>query len=282
MGDAASPGGFPGVVANRQLDLGWTPSGYCGLLTIDIVSFCDHSRSDHVRQYLRDALYNLLHKGLACCRMSIDDYYYEDRGDGVVVAVAPHIRTAVLVSSLIDWIHAGLRRHNEVSSQAAQMQLRVGIHAGEVETDDHGLVGTAVNHVFRLMDAPVVKQILADSAAGIALITSDRVYEDVVRQSSDLVEPAEYQSVEVRTKETIAPAWVRLLGRARGIGPVMGSFQAPAARTIGRSITSFVGRDRELADVHKLMVESRLVTPGRTGRSRQDSSCRGSSAGIDR
>jgi hypothetical protein len=197
----------------------WTPSGPCGLLTIDIVSFCDPDRGDHVRQHLRDSMYDVLNKGLAGCRIPADDVYCEDRGDGVVLVTAPHIRTAVLISSLIDWIHTGIHRHNEVSSERAQMRLRVGVHAGEVRTDDHGLVGTAINHVFRLTDAPVLKSMLADSDAEVGLITSDRVYEEVVRQIPGPVELTEYRSVEVRSKETIAPAWVRLLGCSASASP---------------------------------------------------------------
>ncbi|WP_291419176.1 AAA family ATPase [Actinophytocola sp.] len=84
-----------------------------------------------------------------------------------------------------------------------------------------------------------------------------------------LVEPAEFQRVEVRLKETTASAWVRLLGRAGGPGPA--ASQSPSVRTVGRSIASFVGRDRELAELRTLITRSRLVTlvgPGGAGKTR--------------
>lgn len=254
----------------EETSISWTPSGHCGLVAVDIASFCDHARSDNIRQYLRESLYSVLNKAFASCRFSTNDYYSEDRGDGAILVFSPHVRMVILVSSLIDWIHVGLRRHNEVSSEAAQMQLRVGVHVGEVDTDDHGLVGTAVNHVFRLTNAPVLKQMLAGSGSVLALITSARVYEDVVSHVSDLVEPSEYEPVDVRVKETVAPAWVRLLGCAR-VGGSIPPARPPAARVIGRAVNSFVGRERELAELRASITRRRLVTlvgPGGAGKTR--------------
>jgi len=242
-------------------DRSWTPSGYCALLVTDVASFGDHALGDHVRQHIRRVLYDVLAESFTKCGYSIDECYCEDRGDGVMAAVPPHIRTVVIISQLIDWIHSGLRLHNEVSSEVARIRLRVGVHTGEVNTDAHGLVGTAVNHVFRLTDAPTLKLMLADSAATLAFIASDRVYEDVIRHAPDLVDPVEYVRVQVENKETFAPAWVRVLGATteprwrdpRSAGPA------------GLAITSFVGRERELAELRELVSRSRLVTLVGTG-----------------
>ncbi|HEY0450114.1 ATP-binding protein [Actinophytocola sp.] len=143
------------------------------------------------------------------------------------------------------------------------MRLRIGIHTGEVDTDDHGIVGTAVNHVFRLTDAPALKRMLEGSGAALAVITSDRVWEDVIRHAPDLVQPAEYAPVQVEHKETAARAWVRLVGTATAA--------RPRPKEAARSITSFVGRDQELTELHGLIARSRLVTlvgPGGVGKTR--------------
>ena len=242
-----------------ELASSWTPSGHCGLLAVDIAAFCDHARTDNVRQYLRESLYRMLNKAFVSCQVSTTDYYSEDRGDGAILVFSPEVRTAVLVSSLIEGIQVGLRRHNEVSSELAQMQLRVGVHAGEVVADDHGLVGTAVNHVFRLTNAPVLKQMLAASGSALGFITSNRVYEDVVRHVPDLVEPADYEPVDVSVKETVSSAWVRLLGRGRFDSSIL-TTRPPAARAVGRAVNSFVGRERELTELRGAITRSRLVT----------------------
>jgi predicted ATPase len=240
----------------------WTPAGQCALLALDVVAFGALERSDNARQRIRRALYEVLLDSLARCAVSGDDVYWEDRGDGVLVAVSAQVRTSVLLAPFVDWMYSGLRRHNEVSSDVARIRLRVAVHTGEVDTDEHGLVGTAVNHVFRLVDAGVLKSALAGSAATLAVIASDRVYDDVIRHGPDLVDPTAYNAVEVHTKETAAGAWIRLLG--------VGAEETGAPRpvvpgVVGRSITSFVGRENEVAALRECAQRCRLVTVVGTG-----------------
>jgi hypothetical protein len=92
------------------------------------------------------------------------------------------------------------------------MRLRLAVHTGVVRSDGDGLVGTAVNHVFRLLEAAQLKQLILRTGADVALIASDRVHEDVIRHGLGLVNPSEYHRVAVQVKETVAPAWIRIPG----------------------------------------------------------------------
>jgi hypothetical protein len=130
----------------------------------------------------------------------------------VIVVVPPDISTATLVSPLVDRLRAELRKYNEVSSEVARIRLRVALHTGEVHTDDHGIVGTAVNHVFRLLEAPEFKSALRAADSCLAFIASESVYNDVIRHAFDLIDPAEYRPIEVRVKETDTRGWVRVPG----------------------------------------------------------------------
>jgi hypothetical protein len=183
------------------------------LVACDIASFGDRARTDHVQHHLRRALYKILRDGFErSAQFSFNDCYHEDRGDGVILIVPPHIRTALLISPLLDWLKAGLRRHNQLSSPIAQIQLRVALHTGEVHADRYGILGTAVNHVFRLLNAPVLKSALADSGAPLAFIASEQVYEEVIRHGPELIDPDDYYNAEVHVKETTCCAWIRLPG----------------------------------------------------------------------
>lgn len=167
----------------------------------------------------------------------------------------------MLACALVDRIRTGLRKHNELSSYIAHIQLRVALHSGEVQLDDHGLIGAAVLHVFRLVDAPQLRQALAESDAELAFIASEQVYQDVLRGVTGL-DPAEFSPVEVKVKETAARGWIRVPGcpkpRAEPSTPI-------------RPVTSFVGRQDELSQLRTLVQRARLVTligPGGAGKTR--------------
>ena len=199
---------------------GWRPSGGCSLFVCDIASFGHASRTDGVQEHLRAVMYAALRGSFDDAKIGYDQCYQEDRGDGAMIAVPPDLDTALLLTSVVDRLRAEVRRHNAVSNAAAQMRLRVAVHTGEVRWDGQGLVGTAVNHVFRLLDAAVFKDALSQSGAGLALIVSQRVHDDVVRHGRGLVDPGDYRQVEVRVKETETTAWIAIPGhRRQGTGP---------------------------------------------------------------
>ncbi|GAA1884098.1 effector-associated domain 2-containing protein [Actinomadura bangladeshensis] len=201
---------------------GWTPNGLCSLFACDIASFGHPARTDLDRRKVRKALYEGLRASFDADGIGFPACYREDRGDGALVVVPPDVDTARLITSLIDLLRGEVRRHNEVSSATAHMQLRVAVHTGVAHSDGEGLVGTAVNHVFRLLEADALRQGLLRSGAELALIASDRVHEDVIRHGPGMVHPGEYHRIDVQVKETVAHAWVRLPGVPAAGRPVPG------------------------------------------------------------
>jgi hypothetical protein len=93
----------------------------------------------------------------------------------------------------------------------ARIQLRVAAHIGPVHNDGHGFVGRDVTLLCRLLDARSLKRMLAQSGAEVAFITSGYVYENVIRRRPSLVDPAVFQSLSVRVKETRTRAWAYIL-----------------------------------------------------------------------
>ncbi len=163
------------------------------ILAVDIIGFNDPRRDDEIQLALRRALYVILDGALP-------GEAAEDRGDGILTTLP----AGTAVRPLLSELHTGLRRHNRLSVEPARMRLRVALHRGEVHRDRHGLAGRAVNHVFRLLDAPAFKALA--SATELAVIASETVYRTVLGR-----DPA-YEPVIATLKETRAPAWVRLLG----------------------------------------------------------------------
>jgi hypothetical protein len=199
---------------------GWTPSGLCSLFVCDIASFGDLSRTDLHRHKIRTALYDGLRRSFDDTGVPYAACYHEDRGDGALVAVPPMVDTTVLLTSLVQRLRAAVRQHNDVSVRTAQMQLRLAVHTGIVHSDAEGLVGTAVNYAFRILEAPQLKQVLRRTGAELALITSERVYDDVIRHGLGLVNPADYDQVELEVKETRTCAWITVPGRSAPVRPV--------------------------------------------------------------
>ena len=198
----------------------WTPNGLCSLFVCDIASFGHRSRTDLDLHKIRTALYDGLRRSFDETGIPYDGCYREDRGDGALVAVPPGVDTALLLTTLVQRLRAEVRRHNDVSAETARMQLRLAVHTGVVRADAEGLVGGTVNHAFRILEAAQLKQVLRATGAEVALITSERVYEDVVRHGLGLVNPGEYHRIELRVKETIAAAWIAVPGMSAPAHPV--------------------------------------------------------------
>jgi hypothetical protein len=167
-------------------------------------------RDVEVQVAMREALYRVLTDAFDRALLPWENCLHEDRGDGVLVIIPARMPSAMVVDPLVAHIRAGLRRHNRLSSDAAQIKLRVAVHIGEVHGDAHGLVGTAINHVFRLLDAEALKRALASSGADAALIVSNYFFDSIIRHGPDLIDPAAFQPVTVAVKETRTRGWIHV------------------------------------------------------------------------
>jgi len=199
----------PGSAGSR-----WPGAGgqICGLFAVDIAGFTDPRRDEHVQLYVREMLYRILERAFDGTGIPWYSCRREDRGDGVVVVVPPVIPVDGLADPLPERLCGLIRVHNRLSSEDARIQLRAAAHVGRVYHDGHGFTGDAASHLFRLLDAPGLKQLLATSHSDLAFIASDYFYDTVICRHATLVDPAAFESVAVDVRHATATGWVQLLG----------------------------------------------------------------------
>lgn len=183
------------------------PAVHRTVVAVDVEGFGAVGRTDAHREAVRDGLYRGLETAFAASGVQWSACYHEDRGDGALILVGADVPKALLVKSVPHALAGALREHNAVHSEPAQIRLRMAIHAGEVRHDGHGVVGTSINHTFRLLDVPDLRTARADSSDVLTVIVSSWFFDEVVRHSA-ACDPDAYRRVEVAVKETRGAGWL--------------------------------------------------------------------------
>ncbi|GAA0638482.1 hypothetical protein GCM10010174_70480 [Kutzneria viridogrisea] len=171
----------------------------------------------------------------------------------MLVLVPPEVPKAFLVDSLPLELAEALSEHNRSSPEGERIRLRAGLHAGEINFDEHGVSSSSINHVFRLMEAPAFKAALADSPGVLALVTSQWFYEEVVCHSVHAAAES-YRRIQVSVKETSADAWIVLPDQEEPPRvPELHDNPTPVPRQLPVHTPHFVGRAEELGQLDKLL-----------------------------
>ncbi|GAB3875170.1 hypothetical protein GCM10029964_018650 [Kibdelosporangium lantanae] len=76
----------------------------------------------------------------------------------------------------------------------------MALHAGEIQPDEHGLIGRALILAFRLLDS----QVLRDATGVLGVIVSAWFYDEVVWHA----QPTAYRRVDVEAKDIRTTAWI--------------------------------------------------------------------------
>lgn len=183
----------------------------CTVLLTDVVGFGALERNDQDRHIIRLSNRDMLRTSLGHIW---DECTIEDRGDGLLIIVPPHIPTAVVIALLHLKLPGELRRHNRTYGESVQIRLRVAANVGPVMSDELGISGEAIIRTARLIDAPALKDAMEAAGAALGIITSEFVYETVIRHGAEWVNAGEYALVEVNVKESRIPGWLRLVDPA--------------------------------------------------------------------
>jgi hypothetical protein len=179
------------------------------MFAVDIASFSAR-RDPAVQRFLRSSVHGIVREACRAAGLGWDGCHAEDRGDGLFVIAGPEAGIDVLLEPLVVQLLGGVRRHNKLANREAQIQLRMAVHAGYLQLDEHGATGVALNHLFRLLDAAPLKYRLAEASGDFALIVSHHLFEEVVAYSVGVIEASAFTCVPVRVKETHDRGWVWL------------------------------------------------------------------------
>jgi hypothetical protein len=150
----------------------------CTVVRTDLVAFGADEHDEQARRIIRQASSYMTRQALGpvwdACR-------WEDRGDGLLIAVSPDVPTADVIDRLATMLPWELKRHNRLYCDAARIQLRAAVDVGPVLEDGDGMTGHSVIRASRLLDAPAFKQAITDRRALLGLIVSSFIYNSCMR-----------------------------------------------------------------------------------------------------
>ncbi|MFD0688027.1 hypothetical protein [Actinomadura fibrosa] len=180
----------------------WASSGqvHCAAVAVSAVppgGRDDDWRGDVQQLHLRRSLYLILQEAFDMAGIGWLRCRSYDRGDSVLVLLPPDLAPDLLANTLIDGTRVGLRRYNRRSSESSRLRLRAALHMGIVNFDAAGATGTSLDHLEQLLKAPEFVSACGDSAGDLALITSDYVYENVIRHYAELMDCHEFRPMRV-------------------------------------------------------------------------------------
>ncbi|GAA2383276.1 hypothetical protein Cme02nite_70740 [Catellatospora methionotrophica] len=179
------------------------------LIAVDMENY---SGRDNVLQYRAQQGFQQVLQA-ATAQLDIDrvKWMTQQGGDGELAILPADVDELKVVTRLTPIIDRLLRDHNRGLDPEARVRLRIAVHEGLVHLDGaNGYPGEAVVTVCRLVDAAPLKAALrAFPKAHVALIVSDRIYQDVIRHYHD-IRPDRFLQVtaEVPGKRFSADAWV--------------------------------------------------------------------------
>ena len=153
----------------------------------------------------------------------------------------------------LDAVAATLRLQQGLADPQAThgiaLRVRCGLHVGVVERRDNDFFGTVLNRAARIMGTAHGGQVLLSQA--VATLVGDRLPAGVALRDLGAVRLRDLASAE-HVYQLVHP-------QLRNDFPPLRSLEA-TPNNLPQQMTSFVGRERDLAQVGKLLLATRLLT----------------------
>lgn len=165
------------------------------IVAVDVEAFGDRRRTNRNQVAVRDGLYRTMQDAFLQAGIPWVGQNHEDRGDGLFILVSSGVPKSLFVEALPPALVAALHTHNGTHAKGEQIRLRMALHAGEVNYDQHGVTAASINLTFRFLESDAVKEALAASPSVLAVITSSWFFEEVVRHST--ADSSSYRPVRV-------------------------------------------------------------------------------------
>src|SRR5262249_48287081 len=135
------------------------------------------------------------------------------------------------------------------SNHQIAFRVRAGLHLGIVERRNQDLFGSPVNRAARIMKA----------AHGGQILISQAVVDQVRSRLPPSLSLLDLGGVRLRDLATSAHVYQLVHAGLRQDSPALRSLEA-TPNNLPPQVTSFIGRERELADAKRLLGRTRLLT----------------------
>jgi hypothetical protein len=162
------------------------------------------------KRFLREAI----QASFRASRLSWDDCHQTDLGDGFRFVFGRDITKSKLLEPFLGEMATRFLTHNRSSPSREQMRLRVALHAGEVRMADGEVIGSPLETLARLLDAPPLKAALSAAPASrtLALGMSQHFYDEVVARDYPGIAPDLFVRAPFTVKETESTIWLHVPG----------------------------------------------------------------------
>jgi hypothetical protein len=187
-------------------------------MAVDVSGFGDPRRTCSDQEHLSDSMHAMLDEALTAAGLPAELLHIERRGEGALVVASAAVPAGLFVDDVAGKLGIALREHNRRHSEMHKIRLRMAVHAGHVAFGRYAVVGPARIHLYRLLDAPDVRNAFDRSAGDLGVVVSDYVYEEVVRDGRGRIDPDDFTLMAAEHKETKATCWVNLGPRAVAVG----------------------------------------------------------------
>jgi len=133
-------------------------------------------------------------------------------GDGELALLPESESEPRVVDDFVRALCWALTAYNDGRQPPARLRLRMAINHGVAMPASNGFSGQGVVATSRLVDCGPLHAALQTSDADLALILSERVFNDTVAQRHTSLRPRDFRRVPVRHKEFTDHAWVHVPG----------------------------------------------------------------------
>jgi hypothetical protein len=182
-------------------------STFCPIVVIDSVP-SGQPVDDEVQLQIRQNMYRILETAFDEAGVSWAECRHEGRGDVVIIAVPPYVPAELLLDQLVTRLRAGLRLHNKMSSEIAQIRFMMAVTIGRINFAGTGMTGVALTRLADLLEAAAFVREFAETSADLGLVTSDFLYDELIQYGPGLIDPDTYRPIKVPTGQGHTNAWV--------------------------------------------------------------------------
>jgi hypothetical protein len=147
---------------------------------------------------------------LAQASVDPEKYHRRSTGDGYLYSIDANVPRDVVLDRLVNGLWRQLNTLNCHKQVEDQVRVRVALHVGEVLADPVPLVGYATMLTCRLLDSEVLRACLRATSQPLVAIASQVLYDSIIWQRYNGIDPDEWHPVIVPTKEGPIPAWVHV------------------------------------------------------------------------